>query len=732
MVGRALLTLVASGAAAALCGPAAAQAHVRLVTPPAIVGDGETRAVLRLETAGDANDLIDMTLDVDAGRIGARRVVVGAVEIDYVPPHVAAERDVHVAIAVDGVVRSAPVAIRVSPPPRAATPRTLPGALGLTAPSALVLGQGGGTTLTLRSPGTPALSVNVGTLGTPVREGAGRWRVAYTPPAQRFPQVAVVAALGSDGTIDWLTVPLHGVGRVETRTKARAQITLSIGAMSFGPFRTDASGVASTPVVAPPGVHHGTTRAVDPLGNAKETPFDLGTPPFSRLLVMCAGDAVHVFVSDEHGAPSPADEKLDWRASDGTVSGPERLAAGHYRARWRPRAGEDHAEVRVGLQGETASQGRCSARVPEADPIGIALEIDRPSFVAGSGPLVVTARLRHPDARGGRAAAIVLTSDDGAIETVEAVEAAGGVPGTTARWRLADQLAGRTHATVHARTTSPSLTAELTVPLAAGPVAHVRLARGRGALVADGKSRTRIAIAVEDAFGNPARAETLAAAAHDAALPVTVTADGSASVDYVAPPAGRAVDDQVTVRDPESGATASLAMRLQPPPRPFSLGARLGYLANFGKISAPLVLVDADWHPRWLRRRLALGLAAGFYQASHRESDAATSGSLTLTVTGLPILARLGYALPLGRFGLYAGAGVGLLVAYVATRSTVGGSDATTSVLGAFEAHLGGDVGVGFGRLVVEADFLYAPDSSGAITGNFGGLAVTAGYRVGL
>jgi len=64
--------------------------------------------------------------------------------------------------------------------------------------------------------------------------------------------------------------------------------------------------------------------------------------------------------------------------------------------------------------------------------------------------------------------------------------------------------------------------------------------------------------------------------------------------------------------------------------------------------------------------------------------------------------------------------------------ATSGGDAASTITLGAFDARVGADAALGPGRLGLEVGYLYAPRAQAAISGNFGGLTITAGYRVGL
>jgi hypothetical protein len=716
----AIVIAIASGAAGVVRADAL---HLRLITPPTLRGDGST-ATLRLEAtpADAAAELSAVSLDVDAGRVGKTTPVDGGFAIEYTPPQVAVDRDVHLAVVVGGSVVSAPVTVRIAAAGRAAATQSSSGLLALTAPASLLLGADASAIVSGAGPRPLSFAVNVGVLEAPALGKDGRWRVVYTPPAQKFPQVAIVAAGDGAGRVDWLRIPLSGVGRVETRTKARAQITLSIADATFGPFRTDASGVATTPVVAPPGVHRGTTHTVDPLGNASDLPFDLGTPPFSRLLAACDGDTVHLFVVDAAGAPSTADEKLMLRASRGTLAEATRAADGHYVARWTPGDADD-AEVGASLAGEPRWTSTCKLRRADDPPVAIALTVDRQSFVAGSGALVAHAELRGAGTRPPRAVAMTLESDDGAVEDVVVEGRA-----LHARWRLPNELGGRATATLRARTQDPPLSAEVKIALVPGPIARLDIERPRARLAA--ADRARLAVRAADEWGNPAPTDQLVARAHGERIAVAPAGAGRAAIDYVAPSSERGGEERVTVADPASGQSSAIVVRLAAAPRAVAVAARLGWLTNFGKISAPLVLVDGAWRPRWLRRRLSLGVEAGFYDSTNQTADVATGSSVAFGVIGVPLALRVGYAHPLGRVSLFAGVAGGVDIVRLSATSAALVKDSSTMALGLFAVHAGADFDVRFGRLLVEASFFYAPGNDGAVSGNFGGLGLLAGYRV--
>ncbi len=705
----------------------AGELRLRLSAPPSIESDGHTVVPLRLEATPneDARGLGEVTVDADAGVVGKSRPLAdGAFEIDYLPPRVAAPSEVHVAAKIGGVIRSAPVTILVRPVATPIAERASDGPYDLRGPAYVVLGGEGAVTITLKHTARPPqVAVNVGRLGALEAAPDGRWRVAYTPPSEKFPQIAILAAFDDNGTVDWLTLPLHGLGKVRTRTKPSSQLELTIGDQRFGPFRADATGQALSIVAAPPGVKTGVTHAVDPLGNSKETPFDLASPPIGRLLPVCSGDSVHLLLVDGAGARAEPDLPIRLGAASGTFDLTVRIAVGHWAAVYHPAVADQRIEVRAALEGEPSSAGHCSMSPIGDSPTALTLTASSAAFVAGSGPLAIRATLQYPGTHPPRVVEIELSADTGTL--VDRQEQA---TGATVRWQLPDRLPGP-RAILRAHVVKPALAAELVVPLAAGRVERLIVLDAPGSRIADGASRGELTVRAEDAFGNPAPAAGVVGSAQGHVAARAPVEGRSVTLDYIAPFSRRGGQDRVTLRDPATGASTSLAIRLLAAPRAFALAARIGYLNNFGKLGGALVLADLLYRLPWLRRNLSVGVEAGYYHAEHDQGGA---DPIVLTVDAFPVLARVSYQIPLGIAAIYLGVGGGVLVPVSSTRSSTIGNQIATSALGLFAAHLGADLDVRFGRLVVEVGYLYAPSGDPALAGNFGGIAATGGYRVDL
>jgi hypothetical protein len=694
--------------AALLCAPIARaeEPSLTLSAPEgAVTGDGKTVVGLTLTTAPQApgKPITNVALDAAAGRVGKIEALGdGRYRLEYVPPRVAGPHLLAVtstASYAGHLVRSAPLTLQVVPPSEPEKSVATGGPIDLRGPEHVLRGGDRPAELTVAAvKPTPMVVASAGTVGPLERGRDGRLHARYTPPVEKYPQVAIVAAI-SGARAAWLPIPLVGIGEVEVRTKAGARVTLTVAGVEYGPVRADGQGRALMEMSAPPGVKQGRTSAVDALGNAREAPLDLGVPPFNRLLAACAPGVVHLFAVDASGRPSssPAPQvRLDDRPLSLEPAEP-----GHFVAH----VDQPGATVRATLPSDARSQSSCTFPDPGEPPDAIALTVEPIRFVAGSHATVtVHATLHHPGH--GKPAPVTVTFDPdfGHIEGEH--------------WILPDRFDGRRQAVLRAH--AGALTAEAKLILEPGPIAALELERPRGRVVGDGKHTLTLPVRAHDAFGNPVEHPRVEAHATGA-----VRVDGGQLA--WTPPRG-AREDRIEVRDLDAGQKTTLKLTLDKPRMPFSVGARVGYLTNFGKISAPVVSLDFAWRLPWLRRLLSIGLESGVYYATFHGASAA-GDPIDLSVTGVPVAARIDAALPLGPAALYAGVGGGLLVPRTSVASANAPSQDSTSALGLFTARVGADFDVRRGRLVLEAGYLYAPSSDGGLTGNFGGLSITAGWR---
>ncbi|HZL18499.1 MAG TPA: hypothetical protein VFG23_12220, partial [Polyangia bacterium] len=129
----------------------------------------------------------------------------------------------------------------------------------------------------------------VGTLEMPVAAGPGHFTTRYLPPADRFPQVALLVVELSNGTARehaTARVALRGSTVVPFHTSGGAAVTVRVGERVFGPVVADHQGHVEIAIEVPPGVRKGQARAVDRNGAARDTEVDLKLPTFPRIVLV--------------------------------------------------------------------------------------------------------------------------------------------------------------------------------------------------------------------------------------------------------------------------------------------------------------------------------------------------------------------------------------------------------------------------------------------------------------
>lgn len=274
-------------------------------------------------------------------------------------------------------------------------------------PTPVVLGQTASATLTLRAKardgapldvGTPRVSASVGTVSEAERIAPGTWRVAFTPPRETFPHIAIVVAtldVGTAWAVGFLPLSLWGQGQTIVRTKPASQVSLrvptSTGTQMFGPVTADDKGAAVVPVIVPPGAGHGIARSRDEAGNESEAPIDLGVPPFQRVALAVVDDVVAgdgsgfarllAVAVDERGAPLTRPE-LQVNATVGTVSSTS-VAPGVTLVVLRPgKTRAAHADVEVTLAAAAGSRARARVVFAPGRVAAAAITLSRDALTA--------------------------------------------------------------------------------------------------------------------------------------------------------------------------------------------------------------------------------------------------------------------------------------------------------------------------------------------------------------
>jgi hypothetical protein len=601
----------------------------------------------------------------------------------------------------------------------------------------------------IAGPGADALAptrtfATVGTLEALRPAGApGHYTARYLPPAERFPQVALlVAEFGGAGARrprGVLRLPLRGATDMALRTSPLASVTLRVGDHSFGPVTADRLGHVRIPIEVPPGMRTGSARAVDHDGNVKETEVDLQPEPFRRVLVIAppalevgSFAEVAVLALDALGEPA-APGRLSLRASDGLVNpiGP----GGPGEARFLVEAPRRVGGGALALTGVAA--GSPLARGDVAVPL-----------VAGPASVLSLSSSQYRLVIGGGAQArVVVSAHDkfGNPTSAEHVEAV--VDGTPVPVRMTtgglgmlvvpppEMYDGKDRLIVGV--TLGAASAKEHIFLTGGSPATLSLAAADNRLVADGRRGTVLRVRAFDRNGTP----TLVAG-------LSWDTPGGRISDVRMPREGEYLADFVPerARDPHrefvavvAGAAlrATATVDVTPPPVRVLVGGRFGVFSNFGQVAGPAAFVEALVPVPPRSGQFVTGLAVGYL----RDDLTLTSTSATtsrLEIDQIPILAVARYRFVAPRVPeLAAGAGAGVSIAgtHLTPDVTNGGATVTAS---AWSVALALDAEAAFplrpGRLVVGARYMWVDlgrtSHGDYVRGNVAGLMGDLGYRI--
>jgi hypothetical protein len=409
------------------------------------------------------------------------------------------------------------------------------------------------------------------------------------------------------------------------------------------------------------------------------------------------------------------------------VSAIEARAPGVYRV-----ALEIPAEVRAGdlarlnasLVGEAASQHACEMRVPLEPPDRIDLALSRPSFRAGDAtPLMVHVSAHYAGVREPEATELAFEPSIGRIEPAQA---RAGAP-IALRWFVPNAIAQLTAATLIVR--AGEVSAEVQLALRPGALATLKVDTTDARLPADAIATTTLRVDALDAFASPIRDAELSAAASGEVGSFEQTRPGHYEARYRAPGIGAA--DLIGVHARGSTLTSSFRLPLYAQSGLF-VGAHAGFLGNFGRISAPIALLEIGHNLPFLSDRVQLAIELGYYQAQSRELSVDGRDRVQTLVRALPSMLRLAYAFSIERFEVGPFVGVGALIAWSDVSSTSLGHVRTSNIAPLWAAGAGGSTALGPGRIGLELGWIDARVHGTNVSGNAAGLLATVGYRLSL
>jgi hypothetical protein len=525
------------------------------------------------------------------------------------------------------LVAGAAAALALSSPPARAEEPGLPasgGVLHVTAdPPRLVLGRDASAELRIATPSDVedvSLSTSAGRIEA-LRRVPGGFAARYRAPADRVPQIAIVAAMGRTphgSEHGWLAIPLFGQGDARVRTNPGQEISLEIGDRTFGPRRAGPDGIAVIPVVVPPGVreaHHGFK------------PIDLHVPETQLLHAVLERSTVLAdrqervrvlaYVVAPHGAARRGDVPV-FEPSRGSVSVAEK-EPGAVEATWvlpPGRAGEERLAVR--LQASAASRTVLRLETVAGPPAVVAVSFDRDALVADSSDRV-TVTARALDAAGNPVPATLALAAEGA----QLADVRQRAPGEVEAHVVAGpSFGGKSEVRVTASAERLGIFGARVLPLRPGEPAVARFEAVDGVLRGDGAHASVLRVAVADRHGNPVDAPPAVTAERGKVLEIAPSAPGAFDVRYVAPAVSVPIRERLVATVGGVRATAD-PLLLAPAPgwqgspdagilvdvRGRVVGLRSGFALETPTAWAPLL--ERGLEPSWRAEVEAMGLRPG-------------------------------------------------------------------------------------------------------------------------
>jgi hypothetical protein len=465
--------------------------------------------------------------------------------------------------------------------------------------------------------------------------------------------------------------------------------------------------------------------------NQKTVKLALGAPEFRLAFAVCpkiSGGLLY-FPITATGDPAP-ESTVETEATLGMLAAPKRAESGYYDAAL---VVPDDATfgapltLTARLSGVPTSTATCDTTVPGEAPTGLAVALDRPAYVATTGkPVQVRISLTYPGKRKPRRVPLRLSAPFGSFSPTRAVSSTEHV----ATWQLPDEFGGRTQVVVRVLARAPTtLTSSASLSLQPGPLARLEVSSARTRIWSDGESSTELTVKAFDGANNPVSGLSLSASADGTLSAFTPAAAGEYSARYTSP-LSRGGSDSVVVRDAAGRIEGRLEILLTDARR-MSVAARLGYVTNFAKVSAPLFAAGANVRPPILDGNLVVGLELGLYVSSSTDRDEADVEDVSVTATVLPLLARVVYEIPLGMVMPYFGLASGVSITSTNVSSSSSGEQVSNDAALPLYVPVGATMPLGPGRAGLELGYLYTPVENDSLEGNLGGFEITAAYHYG-
>lgn len=278
----------------------------------------------------------------------------------------------------------------------------------------------------------------------------------------------------------------------------------------------------------------------------------------------------------------------------------------------------------------------------------------------------------------------------------------------------------------------PDLWTAVDLPIRAGRVRQVFIDAGPRPLFTGAGQTAEVVVKMLDAAGNLVHDEPVRITASEGTVsPPEVRDDGALTAAYRPPPGPLARRVEITATS--SAGAVSTTLDLVPRPVRGSVALGVGWITDFGSLSAPSLQASVATRLPLLPDLLQARVGVGAWALRATVHDPVADADIDLRATMVPV--ELGVA-AVQRVGLRSvGAGVGVVVAPYQLTVDYGGERGLSGVgisSPGLAVHAGAGWRVGGAELFTEARYYLFTASSThiAFEGSVGGLSLTAGYRV--
>ncbi len=410
--------------------------------------------------------------------------------------------------------------------------------------------------------------------------GGGQFSALYTPPSVVYPHLLLVTTADQRNpaqTYGHAVVPLVGKIDFGVQVAPNSLVIIKVGGREFGPIQSNAQGLASVPIVVPPGAEGATKVQIAPDKKVTEEPLDLLVPETRRLALFPIAAAVpadarfavpvRTLVVTPAGKPDE-NALVTITSTAGTVSPALHEGGGVYVATFTPPTSNANTQVTltVNLSNGTSIQtDSTTLNLVPVRPAKVVLSSEPAILSSTADGFRVFAKVTAPDGQGLGNRAVSFSVNGGKLKEVK------------------DLRNGDYQASFSTTGSGPvELSASVGTASTGNPFSRVLLIPAKDRIANDGLSPLLFTVATVDQYGYPVgnMAVNLRLLSGDGTIPAVTTtgANGTAQVYYTPGRKPQTVSVEATAGDATAAVTviqapASLALPDVPTVAPKAIAA---------------------------------------------------------------------------------------------------------------------------------------------------------------